>query len=98
MVQTAQDRMHYHPQVPQKLVSMYLQRSRQMWRRVRDAWPQEHMGTPLVVVWHPLVQETSQVRLGERHQKIQPFPPQRADEPLANGVGLRALWRCFQDS
>ena len=22
---------------------------------------------------------------------------QRADEPLADGVGLRALWRCFQD-
>src|SRR5262245_33238821 len=38
----------------------------------------------------PTVQEISQVRLGERDQKIQAFPPQRADEPLAARVGLRA--------
>jgi hypothetical protein len=55
------------------------------------------MGTPFIVVWHPLVQETSQVRLGERDQKIQAFPPQRADEPLADRVGLRALRRCGQE-
>ena len=68
-----------------------------MWRRLRDTWPQGQMGTPFIVVWHPLVQETPQVRLGERDQKIQAFPPQRAHKPLANGVGLRALWRRFQD-
>jgi hypothetical protein len=32
------------------------------------------------------------------NHKVQTFPPQRADEPLAEGIGLRALrWR-FEDS
>jgi hypothetical protein len=55
------------------------------------------MGTPFVIVWHPLVEETLQVLLGEWEQEVQALPPQCAKEPLADGVGLRALRRRFQD-
>jgi hypothetical protein len=43
------------------------------------------------------VQETPQVVLGERDHEVQAFPPQRAQEPLAERVGLRTPHRCFQD-
>ena len=66
MVQTVQDRTHHDAPVLRKLVSMCLQQSKQI-------------GTPFVEVWHPPVQETSQVRLGERDHNIQLFRSQRAD-------------------
>ncbi len=60
---------------------VFLPRSRQVRRRLRDTWPQGHMRTPFVVVLNPLFQET----------------PQHAQEPLAKGIGLGTPYRCFQD-
>ena len=48
------------------------------------------MRATCVVVWHPLVQEMPQVVLGERDHEIQAFPPQPAQQPLAEGVRLGA--------
>ena len=45
----------------------------------------------------PLVQQTSQVVLGQRDHEIQIFPPQRADAPLAEGIRQGTLRRRFQD-
>ena len=35
--------------------------------------------------------------LGQRDQKVQAFPPQRPQEPLTQGIGLRASHRGFED-
>ena len=45
---------------------------------------------------HPGVEQASQVVFGERDHAIQALPPQRADEPFAEGVRLRALGRRFE--
>jgi len=46
---------------------------------------------------HPCSQKAPQVIFGQGHHKVQAFLPQRADEPLAEGICLGALrWR-FQD-
>jgi hypothetical protein len=76
-VQTTKNRTCHHSQMLRKTVPVAMQRHRQPWRWLRDAWPQGHMRTPLVIVWHPLVEETPQVVLGERDHKVQAFPPQR---------------------
>ena len=34
----------------------------------------------------------------QRDHKVQVFPPQCADEPLAEGIGLGTLRWCFEDS
>ena len=40
------------------------------------------------------MQDLSQVVFGEGYHIIQALPPQRTDEPLAQGIRLRALgWR-----
>jgi hypothetical protein len=59
-------------------------------------WPQGHVRTTFVIVRRPLVQQTSQVVFGQRDHKIQAFPPQRADEPLAEGIRLGALGWCLE--
>jgi hypothetical protein len=74
---------------------VFLPRSRQVRRWLRDTCPQGHMRTPFLVVLNPLFQETPQVVLGERDQKIQAVTPQPAQEPLAKGLG--SPHRCFQD-
>src|SRR5215510_7112481 len=45
---------------------------------------------------HPRVEQASQVVFCEREDAIQALPPQRADEPFAEGVRLRTLGWCFQ--
>ena len=45
----------------------------------------------------PCVQQTSQVVLAEGNQEVQALPPQRAQEPLTQGIGLGTPHRCFQD-
>jgi hypothetical protein len=47
---------------------------------------------------YPCGQETLHMVCRQRDHKVQTFPPQRADEPLAEGISLGALrWR-FEDS
>ena len=45
---------------------------------------------------YPLVQETPQVVPGQRDQKVQAFPPQRAQQPLAERIGLGAPHWSFE--
>ena len=45
---------------------------------------------------HPGVEQASQVVFCERDDEIQALPPQRADEPFAEGVGLRSPHRCLE--
>ena len=33
----------------------------------------------------------------QRNQKVDALPPQRADKPLAQRIGLRTLWWCFEN-
>jgi len=40
-----------------------------MWSGCGIPGPKDRWGRPFVVVWHPLVQEHRQVRLGERIRK-----------------------------
>jgi hypothetical protein len=46
---------------------------------------------------YPFGQQAPQVALSERYQQIQALPPERADEPLAERMGLRTLGRRFED-
>jgi hypothetical protein len=59
-------------------VPVSMQRHRQPWRWLRDAWTQGHVWATCVVVLNPLVQEAPQVMLGEWDQTVQAFTPQRA--------------------
>ena len=88
MVQPTQDQTHHHSQMLWNPVPVHLKRNGQVRGRLWDAWPQSHVRTTLIIMWHPLVQETLQVVLGEREQKIQAFPPERTQEPLTEGISL----------
>ena len=44
------------------------------------------------------MQQTSHGIFCEGNDKIHALPPQRTNEPLAERIRLRALWRRFQDS
>src|ERR671923_1781237 len=41
----------------------------------------------------PYLDDASQMVLSQRDHKIETFPPQRADEPLAEGIGWRSPHR-----
>ena len=77
-------------------VPVCLQWHRKPWRWLRGAWTQGHVWATFLVVWHPLVQETPQVVLDERNQKVQALPPQRAQQALAKGTRLGAAPRGFE--
>src|SRR5438132_4212865 len=51
------------------------------------------MGPTSFVMQHPCLYDALQVVLGKRDYKIETFPPQRADEPLAERIGLRSPHR-----
>lgn len=61
MVQAAQDWMGHHTPMLRKPVPIRLQRRGQWWRRLRDAWPQGHVGTAVVVMLYPLLEEALQM-------------------------------------
>jgi hypothetical protein len=46
---------------------------------------------------HPCVQNTAQVVLGKRDQKVQALPPERAQESLTQGIGLGTPHGGFED-
>jgi hypothetical protein len=64
-------------------VSMRLQRHRQVRGWLRDVWPQGRVETAVVVMLYPRFQDTPQMVFGQRNHKVQTFPPQRAQKPLA---------------
>jgi hypothetical protein len=76
-----------------------LQRHWQLWRGLREAWrTQSHVRAPCGVVLNPLVQETPQVVLGARTHEVQAFPPERAQEPLTQGMRLGTPHWGLEDS
>lgn len=97
MVQTAQDRTHHYPQARRNAVSMFLKQRRHVGRWLRDPWAEGHVRAPCIIVWHPLVQETPQVVLGERDQEVQALPATCAQEPLTHTISLGTAQRSFQD-
>jgi hypothetical protein len=64
---------------------------------LRDAWPQGHVRATCIVMAHPLVQDAAQVVCCQGDQKVQALSPQRAQEPLTQGIGLGTPHRCLQD-
>src|SRR5262245_10076030 len=97
MTQTTKDRTCSNTQVRWKLVPVRLQPHRQIWGWLRNTWPQGHMRTSLVVMLHPHFQHMSQMVFCQGYHEIQAFPPQRAHEPLTEGIRLGTLRRRFQD-
>ena len=75
---------------------MYVQWHWQGQRRLGNAWSKRHGRATGIVMRHPGVEQASQVVFCERDDEIQALPPQRADEPFAEGVRLRTLGWCFQ--
>ena len=96
MMQTAKNRLRHDPQVLRKPVPVHVQWHRQIRRRLWDARPQGHVRAPSIVMWDPLREEVLQVVCRQGKQVIQAFPPQCADEPLAERIGLGALRRGFE--
>jgi hypothetical protein len=96
VMQAAQNGIRHHTLVRRSAVSMFLHRSWQRYRRLRDARPQRHMGTPCVVIPYPFVQKVPQMICCERNEKIQTLALQRPKEPFTDRVGLRIPGRRFQ--
>jgi hypothetical protein len=71
MMQTVKDWTGYHPQMRWNPVPVLLKWHRRWWERLWDIWTQGHVRATSVVMWHPLIQETPQVVLGEKDQKVQ---------------------------
>ena len=97
MMEPPKERPHGDPQGLGERVSMHLESRRQMHGRLWNAWSQRHVRTASVVMQYPCVQQAPQVALSEWYQQIQALPPERADEPLAERIGLRTLGRRFED-
>jgi hypothetical protein len=70
VVQTTKDGMGHYPQMGRKPVPVVLPQNRQARGRLRNAWPQGHMRTPLIVMSYPCLQDVSQVVRRERNHKI----------------------------
>jgi hypothetical protein len=79
-------------------VSVGMQHHGQWWWRLWNAGPQGHMRTAMGIMRYPCGQKTLHMVCRQRDYKVQAFPPQRTDEPLAEGIGLGALWWRFEDS
>src|SRR5215471_4514013 len=54
------------------------------------------MRTAGIIMAYPLVEESAQMGRCQRNQQVEALPPQRADKPLTQRIGLRTLWGCFQ--
>ena len=70
----------------------------QVGQRIGDPRPRARMRPSLVVMSHPLLQNSSQVSLIDRDQEIQAFAPHGADEAFAERVRLGCPKGRFQDS
>jgi hypothetical protein len=91
MMQTTQDRTGTHLQVRWNPMLVLLKWHRCWWERLWKTWTYSHVGAARLVMAHPCLQNTAQVVLGERDQKVQALSPERAQESLTQGIawGLR---------
>ena len=98
MMQAAKDWTHHDLQMIRKSVSACLPRHWQLGRWLWNTWPQGHMRTASVIMLHPLLEQTSEVVLGERDHEVQALPPQRAQEPLTQGIRLGTVHWGLEDT
>src|SRR5262245_53150718 len=63
--------------------------------RARQA--QHHARARPFVMRSPFFENRTQVRFRNRYQPVQTLSPDRADRALADRVGLRVAYRCFED-
>src|SRR5215510_13478008 len=70
-----------------------VQRHQQVRRRRRDAWPQGHVRAACIIMGNPSVQQVAQVAYSEWDETIEALLPERAQEPLAQRIGLRTPHR-----
>src|SRR5262249_43496586 len=89
MMEPPKERPHGDPQGLGERMSMHLESCRQVHGRLWNAWSQSHVRTASIVMQYPCMQQAPQVALSEWYQHIQALPPERADEPLAERIGLR---------
>ena len=97
-MQATENRTHRHMQSAGSRCRCPMQRSREGGKRLGNARPQGSYEDARHCNTAPIVEQHAQVVLSQRDHEIQALPPQRADEPLTQGVGLRTLWRRFHDS
>ena len=88
MMQAAKDRTRHHLAMCRPSMPLLLQGRRQPHKRLGHTWPQGHMRATCVVMAYPLREDAPHMVCREGNQIIHAFPPQRADEPLAEGIGL----------
>ena len=59
MVQATKNRLRHDLQVLRKLVPVHVQSNREGRGRLRDAWPQGHVGAACIIMCNPCVQQES---------------------------------------
>src|SRR5919198_6177597 len=89
MVQATEDRTCHHTAMCRQSMPMGLERHRQCSRWLRDAWTQGHVRPSSIIMRHPYGQQTPEMVRTQWNEAIETFPPPRADEPLAERMGLR---------
>jgi hypothetical protein len=65
-------------------------------RRTGNARTEADVGSTMVVMGHPFPQDSPKVPFVQQDQPIQTLTTDRADQPLAKRVRLRAAHRRFQ--
>src|SRR5215510_14075739 len=86
MMQAAKDRTRHHLAMCRPSMPLLLQERRQPRKRLGNTWPQGHMRATCVVMAYPLREDAPHMGCREGNQVIHAFPPQRADEPLAERI------------
>jgi siroheme synthase len=76
---------------------MFLDRDRRILPRIRKTRPQARMRTALIIMGLPFLQNSSQMTLADRDQKIETFPAYTANQPFAIRIRLGRTKRRFQD-
>ena len=97
MMQATENRACRHMLMRWQPMAMSLQWRREGGKRLWHARSEGHMRTLGIRMRDPFVYDAAQVVLSQRDNQIQAFPPQRADEPFAQGVRLRTVRRRFHD-
>ncbi len=93
MMQAAKDRTRHHMAMCRPSMPLLLQGRRQPRTRLGHTRPQGQRRATCVVMAYPLREDAPHMVCREGNQVIHAFPPQRADEPLAEGIGLRSPHR-----
>ena len=97
MVQPTKNRTRHYTAMCRQSMSLLLQGSQQRHERLGNTRPQGHVRTAVVIMLHPCRQKPSQVVCRQGNHEIHAFLPERAQQPLTQGIGLGTLGRRFED-